>query len=273
MLRVPALKLRWPASGRVIPVVEMVLVLIVAWLAAGIFWQLFAPRSSGPVLKPPQTAPVAQNLLWNNAASWFGAVGGDVTASTLSARLIAVIAGDDTSSAAVFTGIEASAVAVRVGDAVQPGVRLLRVERDRVELERNGRRETLMLDGRDASGPVAMVTPVAGGVVAAAAELPAQTLYRGQLAAMMQAGNIADWAKGLAQAPGGGILINDPAQQPLARSLQLQAGDVLKSVNGQNLAQPADMSLLLTAFSQQAQIKLSVLRGGVPTTLQYQIQP
>ncbi|MBM3115415.1 type II secretion system protein N [Jeongeupia naejangsanensis] len=272
MSRVPALKLHWPAPGRVVPIAEALLVLVAAWLAAGLFWQLFMPRSSGPVLKPPQTVPVAQNLLWNSASSWFGAVGGDATASTLSARLIAVIAGGDTSSAAVFTGIEASAVAVRVGDAVQPGVRLMRVARDRVELERNGRRETLMLDGRDASSPAVVVTPGAGAT-APTVETPAQTLYRGQMAATMQAGNIADWAKGLAAAPGGGILINDPAQQPLARSLQLQAGDVLKSVNGQNLAQPADMSLLLSAFSQQAQIKLSVLRGGVPTTLQYQIQP
>ncbi|GHD58332.1 type II secretion system protein N [Jeongeupia chitinilytica] len=274
MLRVPALKLKWPATGRAIPVLEFMLTLALAWLAAGLFWLVLAPRSAVPVLKPPETAPAVPNLVWRNAPAWFGATAGSETASTLSARLIAVIAGDERSSAAVFSGIEASAVAVRVGQAVQPGVQLVRVARDRVELERNGRREILMLDGHDASAmATTTVAPVAAAATPATGELPAQTLYRGQLAATMQAGNIADWAKGLAAAPGGGILINDPAQQPLARSLQLQAGDVLKSVNGQVLAQPADMSLLLTVFSQQAQIKLSVLRGGAPTTLQYQIQP
>nr|WP_145927246.1 type II secretion system protein N [Jeongeupia sp. USM3] len=189
------------------------------------------------------SAPAAGVQVWTGAPSWFGAGEATAATSSLSARLIAVVAGDARSSAAVFTGLEASAVALRVGDDLQPGVRLVQVARDRVELERNGRREVLMLDGRDASA--------AAPGLPAAAEPAAQTLYRGQLAATMQAGNIADWARGLAPAPGGGILVNDPAQQPLARSLQLQAGDVLKSVNGQNLAQPADMSLLFTAFSQQ----------------------
>ncbi|AOX98988.1 type II secretion system protein N [Jeongeupia sp. USM3] len=260
-----ALKSKLPGLAGVRPVLEIALVLVIAWVAAGVFWQLFAPRHAGPRLVPPLSAPAAGVQVWTGAPSWFGAGEATAATSSLSARLIAVVAGDARSSAAVFTGLEASAVALRVGDDLQPGVRLVQVARDRVELERNGRREVLMLDGRDASA--------AAPGLPAAAEPAAQTLYRGQLAATMQAGNIADWARGLAPAPGGGILVNDPAQQPLARSLQLQAGDVLKSVNGQNLAQPADMSLLFTAFSQQAQIRLSVLRGGVPTTLQYQIQP
>ncbi|BCL74918.1 hypothetical protein JHS3_06540 [Jeongeupia sp. HS-3] len=277
MLRVFALNRHRLTLAGVIPVMELGLVLLIAWLAAGFFWQLFAPRSTAPSLTPPLPPPPARVRAWNGASSWFGVSGAnEAAASTLSARLVAVIAGDDRSSAAIFTGIEASAVALRVGQSLQPGVQLVRVARDRVELDRQGKREVLMLDGRDASEPgVSGSAPTSRSApgAAPAIDVPVATLFRGQLAATMQAGNIADWAKGLAPSPGGGILIADPAQQPLAKSLQLQAGDVLKAVNGQNLSQPADMSLVFTAFSQQAQIRLSVLRGGVPTTLQYQIQP
>ena len=273
---------------------ELVFAVMLAWMGAGLFWQLFAPRSPQVRLAPPVQALPAQQVAWNSAPTWFGQSAAAPTGpSTLSAQLIAVIAGGDSYSAAIFTGLGAEPVAAKVGQELQPGVKLLKVTRDHAEVDNGGRTENIPLQGADASAPAMGGAPAAGGLPAggpaiapgiaakpatAASEPVAtdgasSTVTRGQLAAAMQNGNISDWAKGIGNAPGGGIQIDNAAAQPFAGPLGLQNGDVLKSINGQSLNQTSDISTLYTLFSQQSQVALVVVRHGNNLRLRYQIQP
>ncbi len=273
-------------KSRWVGALDIVLVAALAWACAGLFWQLFAPRSPQVRLMPAVEAPRSAQMQWVGARTWFGSGAQDAGESALSAQLIAVIAGGDSYSAAIFTGLDASSpTAVRVGQDLRPGVKLARVERDHVELDEHGQTSRLMLQG--ASAPMAAKPPVGGPVVGAAppppapagavggaiSEGPTSTLTRGQLAAAMQSANISDWAKGISSAAGGGIQIDNPSQQPFAGPLGLQGGDVLKSINGANLTQNTDISSVYTAFSQQSQVQLVLLRHGSLLRMHYQIQP
>ncbi|KAF0814275.1 hypothetical protein IGB42_01174 [Andreprevotia sp. IGB-42] len=262
-------------------VLEACTVIAIAWVLAGLFWQVPGARGNTLRLTPAALPPKAVELPWTRAQQWFGAAqaSAEPQASTLSAQLLAVFAGNDRESVAIFSGIEASSVAVRVGAELQPGVKLVRVASDHAQIERNGVREDILLAQPAGGSPVNLqggnvAAPVAprSGEPAPVDALPV-TIARGQMAAAMQTGNIADWAKGLALAKDGGLQIDNVAQQPFAKVLNLQNGDVIKSVNGKPLTQLSEISFLYTVFSQQSQVALIVQRHDNPVQLRYQIQP
>ncbi|GAB3250586.1 type II secretion system protein N [Chitinimonas naiadis] len=271
-----------------------VLLLIVAWLAAGLIWQVFAPRAAAPVAAPAVASqrPVTQDMSPLNAL-FSEQAGGDTQPSSLSAKLRGVIA-SETPAAAVFERPGQSSVAVRTGEELEPGVRLLEVAADYVVLDNRGRRERLELDAKAAAAGVMpadtappppsspLITPAA--VPAPMAQRPPmpppqagrggdeRSLSRQALVAGMQGLNVADWSRGLADAPGGGIAVESAASQPLSGPLGLQSGDVLKSVNGATLARKGDISALYGAFSSAPAIHIEILRNGTPMSLRYRIE-
>ncbi|WP_165928763.1 type II secretion system protein N [Iodobacter fluviatilis] len=255
--------------------VQPALLCILLWLLAGLFWRVFEPSPSALRLILPAEISAQKAQDFSAAQDWFGSEAGQMAvAPTIQAKLLAVIAGQKGYGAAIFTGLEASAVAAQVGQTLQGNIKLLEIASDHVVLDDNGRRQTLMLEGHNAMAPVVSGTGVAvvpGVPVAAAATQT--SLSRGQLAGAMQGANVADWAKGLSAYREGGIQIDNIAAQPFSRLLQLQNGDVIKTINGQNVAQVADISLIYTVFSQQPQVLLVVLRNGSSVNLQYLIQP
>jgi general secretion pathway protein C len=52
----------------------------------------------------------------------------------------------------------------------------------------------------------------------------------------------------------------------------LEEGDVLSSVNGQPMTDPAMAMQMMSQLRNASQISIQVLRDGQPTTLTYQIQ-
>ncbi|SMC25887.1 general secretion pathway protein C [Andreprevotia lacus DSM 23236] len=260
-------------------VLEALLVIVLAWVVAGLLWQL-AGTSKAVRLAPAATPPRAAEVNWTRALDWFGhAAPVQTQASTFNAQLVAVFAGNDKESVAIFSGLQANNVAVKVGEELQPGVKLVRVASEVAVIERNGSREEIPLlrNGAPVAGLVA-----SGGIPVPAAAVPgveppadgpANNVTRGQMAAAMQSVNIADWSKGLSLAKDGGLQIDNVAQQPFARTLQLQQGDVMKSVNGKPLTQLSEISFLYTVFSQQSQVTLVIQRHDNPLSLKYQIQP
>ncbi|MFC7420359.1 type II secretion system protein N [Iodobacter arcticus] len=256
--------------------VQPALLCVLLWLLAGLFWRVFEPRPQALRLILPAEISAQRAQDFSAAQDWFGSDSSQVAAvSTLQAKLLAVIAGQKGYGAAIFTGLEASAVAAQVGQTLQGNIKLLEIASDHVVLDDNGRRQILMLEGHNAVAPsdtsVALTSPANSQPAAAAASQT--SLSRGQLAGAMQGANVADWAKGLSTYREGGIQIDNIAAQPFSRLLQLQNGDVIKTINGQNLAQVADISLIYTVFSQQPQVLLVVLRNGSSVNLQYLIQP
>ncbi len=52
----------------------------------------------------------------------------------------------------------------------------------------------------------------------------------------------------------------------------LEEGDVLRSVNGQQVTDPGQAMQMMSALRSASSINIQVLREGTPTTLTYQIQ-
>ena len=57
------------------------------------------------------------------------------------------------------------------------------------------------------------------------------------------------------------------------QALRLRNGDVMKRVNGREIKQPADISLVYNQISQQTSVDMSVLRDGSLQTLHFKIKP
>lgn len=274
-----------------------ILLLLVAWLAAGLVWQMLAPRATPPVAAPAQAAarPVTQDMSPLNAL-FNPAGGGELQASSLSIKLRGVIA-SATPAAAVFERAGQPSLAVRSGEEIEPGVVLLEVAADYVVVDNHGRRERLELDAKAAAAgvlPAADVPPPAPSPMIVPAGPPSmpplqptgrmpmspapgrggdeRSLSRQTLVAGMQGLNVADWARGLIDAPGGGIAVESSASQPLAGPLGLQSGDILKSVNGAPLARKGDISALYGAFSSARTVQIEILRNGTPMSLRYRIE-
>lgn len=247
---------------------EHIVLAVVCWQAAGLFWWLFAPATTGPMPVPPRPAP-AHAESRDALLGWFGdAAPADAPAAS-DYSLMAVIAGRN--GAALFRGSDGKSLAVRTGDPLDASSRLVSVEPGGATLERGGVRREIKLPQAD-SRPI--FSPAGSGApVPAPAAAKAIRLTHGQMVAVMRGGNVAGWDKGLSSAPDGGIRIDRAAAQPFAVLLQLKDGDVLKKVNRRPLERVADVSLVFFHFGQSPSVDLELIRRGVPLTQHYDIQP
>jgi len=251
---------------------ERVLLLVVCWQLAGLFWDLCAPATGGAGLALPRPSAERGTVSRDALLGWYGAdergaanVAGDY-------RLIAVIAGPR--GAAVVKGGDGPSVAAWVGDELQPGSKLVSVEPTRITLEKGGIRQELKLPQSDAaSSSSALITRTSPGNFPRSTQLKPIRITRGQMVAMLQGSNVAVWDTGLSTAPEGGIRIDKAATQPLAQLLQLNDGDLLKRVNQRALNQIADISLISYYFGQHTAVAIDLVRHGTHLTQHYDIQP
>lgn len=250
---------------------EGILLLLLLWQLAGLIWWPVLPRAQPGNLTLPAAAPTAQGTSIDALQGWFAAPEA-VTETVTDLKLLAVVSG--ARGVALLNLGPASTVAVRVGEEVRPGNRVVSITASAVEIERNGQRQRVLLEGQNASSTASVVvTPAAKPSIAPSKSTPVARLTRGQLSGLMQGGNLADWGRGLASYREGGILIEDLGQQPLMRALKLRRGDVIRAANGKAIQQLSDISLLYHLLSQQPSVELSVLRDGSLQTLPYKIQP
>ncbi|MDR3300856.1 MAG: hypothetical protein LBU43_12900 [Candidatus Accumulibacter sp.] len=264
-------------AAKLLPWLERALAALVCWQLAGLAWGLFAPATTGVMLVPPRPAPVHAE---SRAAllGWFGGETREDAPAASGYSLLAVIAGKN--GVAVLKGSDGKSVAVRAGDSVDSGNRLLAVEPLGATLEHDGSRlevrfprtETHSLFSSAGGAAPAMSAPRAAAPVPAAG-VPAIRVTHGQMIAVMRGDNVAGWDKGLSNAPDGGIRVDRVAAQPFARLLQLKDGDVLKMVNQRPLARLADISLVFFHFGQSPSVDLELIRRGVSMTQHYEIQP
>ncbi len=246
---------------------EGLLVVLLLWQLAGLFWQVLTPSVQHGNLAMPLSAPAVSARSTQSLQDWFAAPQATVAPVT-DLQLLAVVTGQ--CGVAVLRAPQASTVAVRLGEEIRPGSRLVGITASGVEIESHGQRHLLALPSKTASQASALVVAVPSAPKPAVQN---RSLTRGQLSGLLRSGNLADWSRGLSSYRDGGILIDDPASQPLLSALQLRAGDVLKRVNGKAINQLSDISLLYNQLSQQSSVELSVLRDGSLQTLHYKIQP
>ena len=245
---------------------ERLLVVVLCWQLSGLFWMLFSPTTADAHLVLPRQN-TDQGVASRDAfLRWYGS--DDKTASEAPSEytLLAVIAGKN--GVALLKSGETS-VAVRVGMEIRPGSKLVAVEPNQITIEQAGVRKELKF-----LLPTSAVAPLFAKVGAAPTRaLPSIRLTRGQMANLIQGGNLGAWDKGLTAVPDGGVRVENAASQPLARLLQLKSGDILKRINQRPLDQLADISLVFHYFGQSAPVDLVLVRNGAQLTQHYEIQP
>lgn len=266
---------------------EMLLLLILLWLSAGLFWQIVGPSRLHGSLAMPASPPTESPFIPTGLIKWFE-VRQDESKPVDDLKLVALVSGRR--GVAVIGGLPDGDKAVRIGDEIRSGTRLLAIHARSVEIEQDGSKRTLALppepDVDAVLVPVNKAVPAheAGSVAPpgmavaprqpiAVPEAPAVAVSRGSIGGAIQTGNIGDWNKGISTYRDGGILVDDASQQAIAKAFQLNNGDVMKSVNGRPINNLADISLVFNAFSQHSEVVLVVLRDGAQQTLRYQIQP
>lgn len=266
---------------------NVVLVVSITWLAADLTWRVLSPLPELPATASGVVkAPAAATVDTASIARLFDAAAPGAGASSLPYKLRGAIgAGQGRSAAAIFSGGGAKDVVVLVGDELQSGVKLLAVNGEGALVDNNGRQERIELDAKPALILDAPQSPLPGNLIRPAGQLPAslrgtgtaQTLAvnmpRAKLVGAMQSGNVAEWAAGLRSDPRKGIRVEPGSAPGLVQTLQLQTGDVLQRINGLQLSQPGDITLVYNEFSQKNKIQLELLRNDRPLVLDYTLQP
>lgn len=171
-LSLPALRLsrRWPVA-----VVWLLSLVFTAWVIARIVLRLSAPS---PLAISPPPLPTAEEAAQKIAlAALFDgkpAVAGETSSAPAQFRLIGIATGFGLWPGFALlqpAGGEA-ARAVALGDELAPGVRLVALNANTAEIERNGSRETLPLSREN----TAVVSDVLGTTPAPAPAAPPQAI-------------------------------------------------------------------------------------------------
>lgn len=245
---------------------ESLFLVVLCWQLSGLFWMLFSPTTADVNLVLPRQN-TDQGVASRDAfLRWYSADGKAVSEVLGDYTLMAVIAGKN--GVALLKSGEIS-VAVRVGMDIRPGSKLVAVEPNQITIEQGGVRKEIRF-----ASPSAEAAPLLTKAEAAPTRaLPAIRLTRGQMAKLIQGGNLGTWDKGLTAVPDGGVRVENASSQPLARLLQLKSGDILKRINQRPLDQLADISLVFHYFGQSAPVDLVLVRNGAQLTQHYEIQP
>lgn len=279
--------------GRWLPAaVSAALVVLIAVLAARLVWAL-VPAPSSAAWKPapaPPAARASQALDLNviTSAQLFGhyeppanpaaAALASAPDTQLNLTLLGIFADrrNPRDSRALIAASGGEEKPYAVGDDISRGVSLHAIFADRVVLSRNGRLETLRLD-KDQPGSGYVPPP----------DLPAPpTTEAGNPAALGQIRNqmLSDPSKAQdyirvqpVQAGGGtglhGYRIYPGRDRSLFTNSGLRPGDVVTSINGVELNDPAKSLQLLSDLSQASQISLTIDRGGQTQAVNVSLTP
>jgi len=260
-------------AGRIAALIATAaLVIGAAWFAAKATWIVLAPTPSVAGGNPPVTVDLAA------AASIFGGtvsgMGTPVARVPGGLRLKGVVAPTPGRTAgAIFNTGAARDVAVPLDGEVQPGVKLVEVNRDHVIVTRAGVRERIDLETRMAGAAVGSAAQQPSGfkLNVARAGSNAFTFARKDLDNALKDPQQMGYLGRIGQATNG-VRLEDAPPGSLARKLGLEPGDIVKRINGQAVNSPGDLARLYQQFSTLAQVQAEVLRGSSTVQLTYNIQ-
>ena len=240
-------------------------VLSVAVALAGLTWRMAGHAGTGAITVPDAgRLPVAAAPLPAAGAVAFQPFGradpGDASQPTgLALELKGLVFARPAELASAFVSVSgAEAIPVKVGDSVG-GATVQAIGRDRIILMNGGRSEYLAMPDPFAAPavPGAPGQPQAGAVPVPPPPVGAQPQVAPppppNATTLLQRFNATPTAEGLrigAGAPGG-----------------LRQGDVIQSVNGQSLADPAAAQGALAAAQQSGAARVDIVRNGQRVTL------
>jgi general secretion pathway protein C len=272
------------------------LLLLVASLAQWTWLMVKPPLPPLVVAPPPPPAPTStfslQPLL---AAHLFGQASEDLAGqrhdnlpvSSLNLVLTGVVA-SDTGGYALISVNGQPQEPYAVGQTVTGGAVLHAVYPERVVIRRNGSLESLLLEDTDNSPPQIASTPfrpmpvvsqVANAPAASAQETaggsqggseePIYMMPSEQIAAQPSPQNIMKQAT-LMPARDGGVTVRLIQPGSVYEKLKMRSGDVIKSINGQQINSPNDALRLYQQMPNMGAVQIEVVRGGRSQFLSHQ---
>jgi general secretion pathway protein C len=165
------------------------------------------------------------------------------------------------------------------GDRVAPGITLVEVAWDQVTVERNGRRDVLMLSLDRAPSPPsprdvaqAVAPDSAGQLVEHSFEIDREAIDH----ALANLNDLFTQARAIPYATGDGTIqgfrLFSIRPQSFVDRLGVKNGDIVQRVNGVEISDPTTAFGLLQDLQGQPRIQVDVLRNHQPVTLSYEIR-
>lgn len=216
----------------------------------------------------------------------------DLEATRLPLKLLGTVASTDpeASWAAVEDTTRRERLVVRVQDSLLDQATVVRIERRRIVLDNDGKREELALDeeGSAMSQPLrtagrARPAPAVADVadlrerVQRLADNRFQVQRNDVQEAMRNPAELFSQARILPKYEEGqmvGVQLNSIQPGSLFENIGIQDGDVITEVNGIVITSPQDSAALLRELTQSEQFDVEVLGAdGAPRTLSYVVEP
>ena len=247
------------------------LVLLLAYQLAHWTWVFIAPATVA------STAEDSGGVNLAAIAKLFGAAAPDAAvASSGGLRLKGVIAPDSGPRAsAIFSTGAGKDITVRVDHEVQKGITLAEVKPEYVVIARAGARERIDLERPKAgAGRAGTATRNIGfRLNVARSGENNYSLSRKELDEALRDPNQLSYLGAIGVPSQGGVRMDAAPNGSLAQKLGLQAGDVIKRVNGQTVQSTGDLARLYQQFATLSLIQAEVQRGQSTLQLSYAIQP
>ena len=264
-------------------VVEVMLVLAIAWLAAQALWfSLYGAETRRLEIDTRMAGggggDVARDLSSLQSFEVFAARGaapaapaGDAPETRLNLVLRGVRTGasPQDGSAVIESPVQGQR-ALPVGAEIADGVRLVEIYPDRVIINRRGARETLYLRDEARRNARAAAAPPQPASLAGTGAPPLTGEPDRELAASLET---EDWVDGLRLEPvleGGaltGLRVRDNTRLEVLRAAGLLPGDIIRSVNGTRLDGAQGARAVATTFETASEARLQIERAGAQVTL------
>lgn len=272
-----------------VALVNIALVLFAAYAAAQLTWR-FIPDSEASISTPQlaTTIKTAANAVdggidANRLVSYhlFGQAnkrtqveqGASVVRATrLPLTLRGLVASDRPDTArAIIVAPNAGELPYAIGATLPGNARLEEIHTDKIILSRNGQLETLLME-KDSDGVDFSVVPMPASVdVGASADEVIATPDQFRDALLHEPESIAGLVNTVPQTDDEGRLIGFQLQPGrdagFLQRFGMEPGDVLTSVNGIQLDSPVRALEVMRELGEAGQVRVEVLRNGVPQSL------
>jgi general secretion pathway protein C len=283
--------LQGPGVGRLVLVVNLLLVLGLTWLLAQLTWQLLLPAAPepitplvgtavvAPVQSPARGGEVARLHLFGEAVvgaeSPVEEVPRDAPDTRLRLTLRGLFAAQDPEQAlAIVADPGGDEKAYRIGDPLPGGAELREIYADRVILSRAGRYETLRLPQEDPIDGVSREPtsrPAAGGAVS---EDPGALLQQHRETLRTNPQSLISLVRPMPVQENGqlvGFRLLPGTEPGFLNQLGLRAGDIVTAINGLALDNPANGLQALQALQNATSVNLEIRRGQQNMTLNFDV--
>lgn len=277
------------AASQLLPAwISLLLVVIIAWRLAELFWMLVPAPASGDLVATPVGVATAQNV---------GNLSTDVSAIS-NAHIFGIASRDDTAPAQVVEVIEAdrdtrlnlalkgtiaspaeeNAVAIisdggkdekvyAIGDPVTASAKLHAVYLDRVVLNENGVLTNLKLPKEFPAGPATSTRRVAPMTSIPGDSPDTQSIQSVLTQNVSQLSDIIRPTPYFVDGQQQGYRVYPGRNRAQFSALGLRPGDLIKDIDGQALSDPAQAMQIFQSLGTADQVSVTVERDGQPEVI------